>query len=199
MIFFWYHSKNLIKTGGAGGPGGSGSPLVPKESLMRKWSLWENEATSYLIYYLSEQFLKAFLVSITSFKCGLIKFDVHFVNDFPNKSKINRVSVRCLPEPPNTSRSLVVPKKKKPRWCGSWGRNQGFKAVFHKRMGDVLVGLTQDHTRRWGENTNGQLLSLIGAGPDLHLKETFLSLCNYCQGRRRRGSGLSHLGSINGG
>lgn len=40
-------------------------------------------------------------------------------------------------------------------------------------MGDVSVGLTQDHTRLWGENTNGQLLSLIGTGPDLHLKKPF--------------------------
>lgn len=51
------------------------------------------------------------MVSITRFKYCLIKFDVHFVNDFPNKSKINRVSVGSSPEPPNTSRSLMVPKK----------------------------------------------------------------------------------------
>ena len=42
-------------------------------------SLWENESTSHLICYLSEQFPAEFMVSIFSFKSSSTQYDAHFV------------------------------------------------------------------------------------------------------------------------
>ena len=50
------------------------TPLISKSS-----SLWENDASSHLIYYFSEQFPNEFMVSIASFRSSSIQHDVHFV------------------------------------------------------------------------------------------------------------------------
>lgn len=51
-------------------------------------SLWENDTTSHLIYYLHKLFPDVFVVSITSFKSSSMQHDVHFVIDGTILSKV---------------------------------------------------------------------------------------------------------------
>lgn len=44
------------------------------------WVLWENCSAYHIIYYLSKQFPKEFLVLIICFKSALKQHNVHFVN-----------------------------------------------------------------------------------------------------------------------
>ena len=46
-------------------------------------SLWENDPTSHLIYYLSKHCKHEFMVSVASFKSSSIQHDVHLVNYGP--------------------------------------------------------------------------------------------------------------------
>ena len=54
-----------------------GTPLVAKRSHV---GLWENDTTSHLIYYLSNQFLNVFMVSISTLKSSSTKHNVNFVD-----------------------------------------------------------------------------------------------------------------------
>lgn len=51
-------------------------------------SLWENDPTSHLIYYLSKYFPKEFIVLIYIFKSSLIQCDVIFIIIYFNSSPI---------------------------------------------------------------------------------------------------------------
>ena len=84
----WKSFDNIdsIKCGHVYSDQQSANPLVAKNYV----SLWENDLTSHLIYELSKQFYKEFMVSIISFMSSPTQQDVHFVNWRPILSKMSR-------------------------------------------------------------------------------------------------------------
>ena len=74
----------------------SGSQLSGNLQVWFYNSLWENDPTSNLSYYLSKLVSHEFMVSVSRFKSSSIQHDVHFVNYGPIYLKIDNKAVNTL-------------------------------------------------------------------------------------------------------
>ena len=81
----WIENRALNPHSSYTPAGGGSTGFTKKKKVWLYVSLWENDPTSHLIYYLSKQFPHECMVSITSINSFSIQHDVNFLNYHPIK------------------------------------------------------------------------------------------------------------------